>query len=425
MIFLEYLVLSPMPGFAFLGLLCGIAVVCLIGFECWARMRGHEPFGQRSVNSYFWVQSSILGFRNRANGKFYNRSISGSPLVTTDSQGYRNGFAWEAGYKGPIIAFVGDSTTFCAEVGDKDTIPSQVAKVLTLEFPALRVLNAGVRGYGTLQSKRMLQEILARFLEVRIVVYICSENDFVENVNPITHYPARAPYVAWNDAGTATREIEVGELKEGEQVYKKTLGPAFSRNPLLWTLNWARTHCAFLRLLPRLARYFILKPPAQAFPGGITGPVFTEQAWEYQKKFAHTQRATQVMDHLVTQMYDICRSAGVSFLATTFASQADDRAVLLTRCQALRIPFVDARPYFDKDRTWYYSQRKMGWFDPHHGVRGTETFARAITPALQRLLRQSGEMVHWRHASRGLPSLNKAGEGRSPTGRSPYSDESA
>lgn len=128
-----------------------IGVICCL--EVWLRLFGYSPLQLpkpgTSPQGYFWICDQSMGFRNRPNGQYRYDAMQANPLVTTDEYGYRNGVGWKTQGDSPIIAFIGDSTTFCAEVNDDQTGPSEVAKLLTPKF-RWRVLNAGVRGYTAL-----------------------------------------------------------------------------------------------------------------------------------------------------------------------------------------------------------------------------------------------------------------------------------
>ncbi len=96
--------------------------------------------------------------------------------VPSQECGFRNGYGWVPEGDSPVVLFVGDSTIFYDEVNDEETGPSDVAKLLGPDW-GVRVLNAGCRGYNTLQSKRMLLECLERFPSTVVVVYVYCAND--------------------------------------------------------------------------------------------------------------------------------------------------------------------------------------------------------------------------------------------------------
>src|SRR5579871_5978242 len=161
-----------------LTIVLGSLLVALLLSEVVLRGLGRGP-RPASVNGYFFVTDPVLGWRNRAMGRF-EFAAAGS-VVTTGPLGERPGIRSKREATTPVVLFVGDSTTFCAEVGDEETGPSEVAKRLP-PGADVAVVNAGVRAYGTVQAVRMAEEWLAR-APVAVVVYTYADNDFVENVD--------------------------------------------------------------------------------------------------------------------------------------------------------------------------------------------------------------------------------------------------
>jgi lysophospholipase L1-like esterase len=103
------------------------------------------------------------------------------------------------------IAFLGESTTYCAEVsGNAMTWPALVVKALRRQWPRLDVdyLNAGVPGYTVRDSLRRLDLQVASFNPDVIVIYH-GTNDLAEN-----------SYVLAHAQGVATRrqEADIGWL---------------------------------------------------------------------------------------------------------------------------------------------------------------------------------------------------------------------
>jgi len=109
------------------------------------------------------------------------------------------------------VMMVGDSTVFCAEVPDEETTASHLARFLEGAGHPVSVLNAGVRGYSTVQSKRMMAECLQRYPSVRVAVYCYCDNDWFENLRPKEYWPAVAPTVR-RDPGTG-EIVEVDVLQ--------------------------------------------------------------------------------------------------------------------------------------------------------------------------------------------------------------------
>ena len=122
--------------------------------EIGLRLFGFQAHNDASITQYFWVSDPILGFSNVKNGSFIYKKIHNEPLITTDKEGYRTTTPSYSDSSAKVV-FLGDSTTFCAEVNDEQTFASLVAT----ELAPLKttVINGSVRGFNTVQSWLMLQ----------------------------------------------------------------------------------------------------------------------------------------------------------------------------------------------------------------------------------------------------------------------------
>src|SRR5580658_728376 len=94
----------------------------LLGLGRRARVQVPGP----TLPAYFWIRDARLGFRNRPSSRL-EHALAGS-VVSTGPRGERCGVGSPASGTGPgpIVLFVGDSTTFCGEVNDDETGPSEV-----------------------------------------------------------------------------------------------------------------------------------------------------------------------------------------------------------------------------------------------------------------------------------------------------------
>lgn len=70
------------------------------------------------------------------------------------------------------IVCIGDSWTFGANVGENDTYPRQLRRMLAKRFPAVRfhVLNLGVLGHSSFQGRRVLEQQIDRLRPDLVVV---------------------------------------------------------------------------------------------------------------------------------------------------------------------------------------------------------------------------------------------------------------
>ncbi len=388
--------------------------IAVLALEGGLRLAGHRPLreaaGDRqdvlSLTGYFWRTDPYLGFKNRPNGRYENRRILTHPVVTTDRLGYRNGFGWsDPETAEPIVLFVGDSTTFCAEVDDDETGPSEVARLLA-EDGSIPVLNAGVRGYNALQSRRMLELTLRRYPSIQVAIYTYSANDYLENLNPIVYFPAKAPVARWSPERDQLIAVEVGNptspwgqslatpqairnhRREIEQTHRRVA-----------VTNFLRSHSVLiheslsgLRLLvgkSHASRGLIEAGPEGGFIGPIAGGT---PEWVSQEEVAGKMHADLVLMELLRQMQAICRASGVAFFVTDFTRGDDVEAghgeFFQEICRRAGVPYVDLRRYFVEEPT-DYAAKIRGGFDGHYGSQGTKTYARALVPEIVEKIRRS------------------------------------
>lgn len=268
---------------------------------------------------YFAVCDRRLGFRNRPLGSFRSLNIVGHPVNTTDKYGYRNGFGWSPEGSEPIVLFVGDSITFCSEVNDDETGPSQVAKLLSEEFD-VRVLNAGVRAYNTLQAKRTLEECLERFDCIEIVVYTHCGNDLEENMVANIHFPCKSPVVARDSSSGEFRVVEVTDpaVPWGES-FRNWRSPAVAadrgtRRPhfVAQLETWLDTHSALWHhSRTELVSVLPKSDNTQTLPHGTDGTPPSEYAnWN---DWAMHNGADEILQRLLGEMLQTCRDHGQRF----------------------------------------------------------------------------------------------------------------
>ena len=363
-----------------------------IVLESLFRLAGLQPAADfsSSPQAYFFVSDARLGWRNRADGHYRYTLIDGAPVNTTDSLGYRNSYDQPAQAPGPILLFVGDSAVFSGEVNDEGTLPSEVARQLKHEMN-IQVLNGGVRGYNTVQSLRQMEQTLDRFPTITMVVYLSSPNDLVENVNPITRYPLRAPTVAWDAARTRLTEHDVDTLAAPEgQPFTRETPNALTRTTRLLRSHSALAHHVALRLRRLFGTPSLLRKKI-TLANGAVGPIDDGMPeWEAQRTWALQNGSLDAMQRLLEQGRKTCRERGVRFAVTAFtrgepASWYDDVQALAARAG---VPFIDVRPAFTDDPLSYAALRRDGLFDPHYGPRGTRTFAEAAAPFIEETLSQ-------------------------------------
>jgi hypothetical protein len=377
-------------------LLLGELVLRLLGYVPPLMEETEQGHSGVSLTGYFWVADRTLGFRNRPHGRFVNFKIVGKPLVTTDPLGYRNGLGWSTKPGAPVVAFIGDSTTFCAEVADDRTGPSEVARLLTGKVRA-RVLNAGVRGYNTVQAKRSLEQVLSRFPETRVVVYTYAQNDYLENLNPIVYHPARAPTI-WRDASGrwVEREVDSPVAPPGESFVSaeavRTAGRQ-KESPRVWLTNRLRARSVLVdRLLALLRKAMGESRTSRGIlelSDGSLGPLAGGTAeWKSQREWAREHGAGEGLEDLLARMNETCRKRGVKFLATEF-NLGEGTGEFAEHCRRAGVACLDLRASFPRPPLSYAARTAQG-YDGHYGAEGTRAFARAVAPRVEAALSQAG-----------------------------------
>lgn len=344
------------------ALLALVTTACLaVLLEIGWRWAGHaprvDPGVAPSVNTYLLVSDPRLGFRNRADGSFRNRAVAAAPLVTTDRDGFRNGLGWDPDGEEPVLVFLGDSTTFGAEVEDDRTGPSEVARRLS---GRVRALNAAVRAYNTVQSLRMLERVLELHPRVRWAVYMVCGNDWRENLDPAIHYPAVAPSVRRTAEGF--RSIEPSSSRPPGTPVTEAYVPRSIRLQL-----WGLRRSAVLNTL------FVAGPP-------LGRPPTTR---------ASLDELTAVFVELLGRMRRLAEGHGVT-LGVTYYTRIDDESWRRTAEAAAEagVPFLPIHDAFTREAADYAAPKANGGYDEHYGTLGTRTWAEALEPHLRKWLEE-------------------------------------
>jgi hypothetical protein len=381
-----------------------ILLACvLFGLELGFRLCGYEPApGSTSETdhaneppqpepcSYFAICDQYLGYRNRPHGAYRWHDMGGHPLSTTDEYGFRNGFGWTAEGQSPIVLFVGDSYTFCAEVNDDQTGPSEVGKLLSKEFH-IRVLNAGVRSYSTLQSKRMMIQCFRQFPSILVVVYTYCANDVAENIVPNWGFPVKRPLIVRDETTGQFREAEVTNPvvpwgtsflqwrapPEPPPGFLAVLAGGLDQRSAVFhscRTGWHRIEATWLSRLE--------------LPSG-SQPVPPED-FVFWQEWAVENGGREVLRRLLADMDQICLDHGATFLVTQAAYNEEnvpEAPYFPQDCAAAGVRFCSLDQKFKPDARPYIARYANGQWQGHFNSRGTQAFAEILTPVLKRILR--------------------------------------
>ncbi len=332
------------------------------------------------VQSYYWVCDENLGWRNRADGTYDYDLIAANPHSSTDENCFRNGYKWSAGVTNKIILFVGDSFVFGAEVEDDQTICSEITKLIEPEL-GMVVLNSGVRGYSTVQSKRMMEKCLLQYSNIAAVVYVYCGNDVAENIDADAYAPVKAPTVMLNkDTGKLT-EVNITDpvvpwgndfISLMEKKHKEQVARLANKR---WDKKFRdriREHSAFFHAVNEMLsdlksrEHKGTKDPATVVPGSVV----MDSKDDY---------ARDVLIALLQEMDDICSGRSISFMVTS-ATTGGKLQGIDNWCEIAGVAFIDVSVGFTKSQFYYMARRRDRVYDSHYNLRGTKAFAEEFVP---------------------------------------------
>jgi hypothetical protein len=98
----------------------------------------------------------------------------------------------------PTVLFVGDSFVWGYDVEVQD----RFTDLLRRELPQIRIVNAGVPGYGTAQEYLLLQRIWSTIKPDAVVLIVCTDNDRDDNSSNVTSNGYFRPYLEQAADGT-------------------------------------------------------------------------------------------------------------------------------------------------------------------------------------------------------------------------------
>ncbi len=160
-----------------LALLLFSLVLALLVVEAGVRIRQWVRYGRPGGQAYELVVDPASGLRIPKPGTSTSR-------LHIDSRGFRNPELETPKPAGRIrLAFLGASTTFCAEVsGDSATWPYLVCRALRQRYPgaSFDFVNAAAPGFGIQSTLRNLHARVAA-VEPDFIMYYEATNDFTED----------------------------------------------------------------------------------------------------------------------------------------------------------------------------------------------------------------------------------------------------
>ena len=371
--------------------LSGFALsLCLLLLEGVLRLAGFLPAlpldpDTVSVNGYFWISDPALGFRNRANGSYVSRDIHSRPRATTDYLGFRNGYAWDPDEGNPTVVMVGDSMVFGAEVNDVETIASHLGRLLKTEGKEATVLNAGVRGYNTVQAARMLEQRLDCFPSIRVAVYCYCDNDWFENLEPKTYWPATAPTMRWDPETQDLTEVDAPAtaVAAGESFLVAVADRMERRRRRLANKRFDQ------RVRDRLRETSVVLHLTQKLVSNLkerrTGMLRDGHDRSSVQAYPDVELGNRAMVHVLSRMADLCARHDVHLLVTGYLEEEIETKVA-GWCREAGVEFVPVSSRFPGCAQQYQARLREGGYDPHLSAHGTAVFAGAVLPAVEKAL---------------------------------------
>ena len=219
----------------------------------------------------FWRYDPELGWSHHPNeqGVFESERVGYRGAVKLDSIGARDN---QNGVRGPFartILVVGDSVTAGFEVDGNQTFCSLLEKKLSRDGKRYRVVNAGVRGYGTDQAYWMAKRLIP-IVKPDIVLYLYVWNDLTDNVTIKNFYRdySKPVFVLDGAAKLRTLNLPAATMPKGSYDFayfdrdvKHVTGEFDTSGPI----DWLRGHLRSYETLEVFYyRYFI--QPYTALP---------------------------------------------------------------------------------------------------------------------------------------------------------------
>jgi hypothetical protein len=209
----------------------------------------------------------------------------------------------------PTVLFLGDSFVWGYDVEQNE----RFTEILRDEFPRIRMVNAGVSGYGTDQEYLLLRSIWNSYKPDVVVLILCAENDRYDNETNLTSNGYYKPYL---------EQTSVGQWRFAGHPIPKSRHSYFIENPFVRNLWLARA---------AVTGYVYLRYPKVMLPDPT--------------------------EHLIGMLRDFVQSHGAKFLVGVQYSDPRDAAVPQAQAvlQAQNVPYTsigDAESYQVDGNHW-------------------------------------------------------------------------
>jgi lysophospholipase L1-like esterase len=172
---------SRAPLWLRIAVLAASIVLALCALEGAVRVRQWMQYGTSTGEAFQLVA-------DRASGLFIPKPGQDTGRIRINSQGFRGPEIPRTKPPGTVrLAFLGGSTTFCAEVsGNENTWPALVTRGLGERYPGVKFdyVNAGVPGYGLGSMRKNLERRVAPF-RPDIIFFYEATNDMASDTREL------------------------------------------------------------------------------------------------------------------------------------------------------------------------------------------------------------------------------------------------
>jgi hypothetical protein len=198
---------------AFLSLCFALALA-----ESVLRVRVPASTAESALDPGLFQHDTVLGWRLTPYWKGSHRHHDYTAAYAIDGRGFRRDPTRDAPPTGQVCVVLGDSFTFGFGVGDDETFVQRLDASPT----TVRCVNLAVPGYSTDQEVLLLEQALADYDAIAVLMVVYLGNDLIDNERPFPiQVPDAKPYFSLTAAGLELRNSPVPREK------KPAVEPAF------------------------------------------------------------------------------------------------------------------------------------------------------------------------------------------------------
>jgi len=186
-------------------------LIALTAGELFLRARARAISSASQLDPGLFQYDPVLGWRLTPYWKGSHRHHDYTATYTVDGRGSRRDPARDAPPTGQVCIVLGDSFTFGFGVADEDTFVQRLNATPT----TVRCVNLAVPGYSTDQELLKLEQTLADYDAISVLMVVYLGNDLIDNERPFPiQVPDAKPYFALTASGLELRNSPVPREKK-------------------------------------------------------------------------------------------------------------------------------------------------------------------------------------------------------------------